>query len=394
MVEKFLVSIVSGTNVLRMVEEALDLIGGITDIVHEGSIVLVKPNLLMPTSEAGAITNPKVVEGLVEIIKKAKPKEIMIAESSMVGFDTDKAFEVSGMMDVAKKTGVKWLNLKKNKFVEVPVTEGKLLKSIKLSEIAVKSDVIVNVPVMKTHVQTSVTLSLKNMKGLLPDEEKKRFHRLNLEQCIADLNTVVKPKLTIMDGTTALEGLGPECPPGKPVAMNLVMAGRNSVALDAVTAKIMGFDPKEIRHIRNAAKLGLGTLKIEEIEIKGQTIDEVARVFERPPKELVPIQGVNMIVGSPCSSCISECMYAGIMLEKYGLSSKIKDLTMAIGPKAKVPEKTKGKLLICGKCLEKHKDEGAFAPGCPPFIFDAISKIYGFKPLSEYVKQTSARKES
>jgi uncharacterized protein (DUF362 family) len=381
------VSIVKGINVPKMVEKAVELVGGITDIVNKNSKVVIKPNLMMATVAKGVCTSSKVVESIVELIKKAEPKEIVIADSSMVNFDTEEAFKVSGLLNVANKTGVKWLDLKKDKIVEVPVPEGKLLKSIKLFKTAAECDVLINLPVMKTHVQCGVTLGLKNLKGLMPDEEKKRFHFTNLHQCIPDLNSIVKPKLTIVDGTTALEGIGPESPPGKPVAMNVITAGRDPVAVDSVTAKIMGFDWKEIRHLRNAAIRGLGTAKIEEIEIKGQPIDQVARVFERAPQELTSIPGIKMIVGSPCSSGIAEFMYAMILLEKYKLAPKIKDLTIAIGPKAKIPKEVKGKLLLLGKCLERHKDKGEFAQGCPPFIFDSIAKLYGLNDLTYYLKQ-------
>jgi uncharacterized protein (DUF362 family) len=391
--EKFKVSIVKGKDVQRMVEEAVDKIGGIKDIVPKGSKVMLKPNLLMATKNPGPVTNPKVTEAVIKIVKKARPKEIIVAESAMVGFDTVKAFEVSGTKDVAEKNGVKWLDLKKDKIVEIPVPKGKIIKSIKLPESYLNCNVFINLPVMKTHCQTGVTLGLKNMKGLLPDDEKKRVHLENLEQAIADYNTVLKNDLTVMDATTAIEGFGPESPPGKPVQMDLIIAGRNNLAVDMVASAVMGIDYKTIRHLKNAVLIGLGPRKMDEIEVKGKSVQEVMRKFEQPPKDLVAMPGVKMIVGSPCSACVSEYMFAAVQLERMGILPRIKDLTIAIGPKAKdiLPKNVEGKLLLLGKCLDGCQ-QGIHAPGCPPFVFDAIAKIYGEKSLEERLKEDEPTK--
>jgi uncharacterized protein (DUF362 family) len=388
--ESFTVSIVKGRDVDRMVEEAVIEIGEIRRIVPEGSRVMLKPNILMATKNPGAITSPKVTEAVIKLVKRAQPKEIVVAESSMVGLDTVKAFEVSGYRDVADRNLVRLLDLKKDKIVEVPVPKGRVIRSIKLPESYLNCDVFINLPVMKTHCQTGVTLGLKNMKGLLPDEEKKRVHLENLDQAIADYNTVLKSDLTILDATTALEGFGPESPPGKPVQMDLVMAGRNSLAVDMVATAVMGIDHRTIKHIRNAALLGLGPKRLEEIEVRGEKIEEVTRRFEQPPRELVALPEIKMIVGSPCSACVSEYMFATVQMERLGLLPKIKDLTIAIGPKAKdkIPKEVKGKLLLLGKCLEGCKTpDGIHVPGCPPFIFDAIAKLYGEKTLEERLKE-------
>ena len=392
--DKFIVSIVKGKDIPKMVEEAVNKLGGIESIVPRGSRVMLKPNLLMATKNPGPVTNPRVTEAVVNLVKRAHPREIVIAESSLVGLDTEKAFEVSGTKAVAERTGAKWFDLKKDKIVEVPVPRGKVIKTIKLPKSYIDSEVFINLPVMKTHVQTGVTLSLKNMKGLLPDEEKKRVHLENIDQAIADYNTVMKCDLTILDGTTAVEGYGPESPPGKPIQMDLIMAGKNNLAVDMVAAAVMGIDYRAIKHLRGAIQLGLGPKKIDDIGVEGESVKGVMRKFEQPPKEIIAIPGVKMLVGSPCSACISEYMFAASQIERFGLLPKIKDLTIAIGPKAKgmIPKEEKGKLLLLGKCLEGCA-EGINAPGCPPFVFDAIAKIYGEKTLEEHLKEEEEEEE-
>jgi hypothetical protein len=81
------------------------------------------------------------------------------------------------------------------------------------------------------------------------------------------------------------------------------------------------------------------------------------------------------------------------MLEKYKLAPKIKNLIIAIGPKAKIPDKINGKLLLLGKCVEKHKDRGTFEPGCPPFVFDPIAKLYGLENLVHYMSQPEPKED-
>ncbi|HJX24118.1 MAG TPA: DUF362 domain-containing protein [Candidatus Bathyarchaeia archaeon] len=390
--ERFVVSVVKGKDVQKMVEEAVRKIGGIKSVVSPGSRVLVKPNLLKPTQNLGVTTNPKVTEAVINLIKKAKPKEIIIAESSEVNKDTAESFEVSGTKAVAERTGVKFVDLKKDQIVEIKIPKGRALKELRVPETVINCDVLINVPVMKTHIQTGVSLSMKNLKGFLPDEEKKRVHLMDLEQAIVDFNSVFKTDLVVMDATTALEGLGPNSPPGKPVPMDLIIAGRNRLAVDMVATAIMGFEPKTLRFIRKAVAAGFGPRKIDDIEILGPRIEEVKRAFERPPKELEPLPGVKLIVGSPCSSCIGEYSYGVFRLKSLGTLEKIKDkmngLTIAIGPKAKdmIPKEARKNILLLGNCLEGICDEGAHAKGCPPFFYDSIAALYGEKRLEEVVK--------
>ena len=379
---------VKGKDVQKMVEEAVRKIGGIKSVVSPGSRVLVKPNLLKPTQNLGVTTNPKVIN----LIKKAKPKEIIIAESSEVNKDTAESFEVSGTKAVAERTGVKFVDLKKDQIVEIKIPKGRALKKLRVPETVINCDVLINVPVMKTHIQTGVSLSMKNLKGFLPDEEKKRVHLMDLEQAIVDFNSVFKTDLVVMDATTALEGLGPNSPPGKPVPMDLIIAGRNRLAVDMVATAIMGFEPKTLRFIRKAVAAGFGPRKIDDIEVLGPRIEEVMRAFERPPKEMEPLPGVKLIVGSPCSSCIGEYSYGVFRLKSLGTLDKIKDkmngLTIAIGPKAKdmIPKEARKNILLLGNCLEGICDEGAHAKGCPPFFYDSIAALYGEKRLEEVAK--------
>ena len=124
---------------------------------------------------------------------------------------------------------------------------------------------------------TKVTLGMKNMFGLLPDKFKGKYHAKGINKVIVDINTVLKPALTVIDGFVAMEGRGPTG--GTPVKMDLIIAGKDVVATDATAARVMGFEPMEISHIRTAYQKGLGN--INKIEIVGSQLEDVKRVFKR-----------------------------------------------------------------------------------------------------------------
>jgi uncharacterized protein (DUF362 family) len=136
---------------------------------------------------------------------------------------------------------------------------------------------VISAAKMKTHMATKVTLGMKNMFGLLPDKFKGKFHMNGISKVVVDINTVIKPALTVIDGFVAMEGRGPT--DGTPVKMDLIIAGKDVVATDATAARVMGFDPHEISHIRTAAQKGLGN--IDNIEIVGSKLEDVKRVFKR-----------------------------------------------------------------------------------------------------------------
>jgi uncharacterized protein (DUF362 family) len=141
----------------------------------------------------------------------------------------------------------------------------------------VTESAIISAAKLKTHMSTKVTLGMKNMFGLLPDKFKGKYHAKGISKVVVDINTVLKPALTVIDGFVGMEGKGPT--DGTPVKMDLIIAGKDVVATDATAARVMGFEPMEISHIRTAARKGLGN--IDNIEIVGSKLDDVKQVFKR-----------------------------------------------------------------------------------------------------------------
>lgn len=394
---KSIVSIVKGEDVDKMVREALDLIGGIKSIVTPGARVLIKPNAHGAHPPEEHITSdPRVVAAVVRLCKEVGAKEVIVGESSTVGQDSLRSLEVSGIKKAAEDAGAdRCIDLKKDEYVNIKIPKGKIFKSLDLPKTAVTCDTLIDIPVLKTHHGTRMTCSLKNMKGLLKDADKLRFHKMGLFWAIADLNLARKPDLVVVDCLTAMEGMGPfhgrwsvEAPSGEivecyvaggeHVKMDLIIASRDPVAADATCARIIGLDVESVDYIMNAYAHGLGRMKSEEIDVKGKRIKDVARKFKIPAENFADYaEYVTVHDEGACSGCRAYVVWALENLNVRGLLEERKGLTIALGTKKDLPQEWgRGKnLVLFGNCVLKWKGEGVFVSGCPPFGGDVLQAI-------------------
>jgi len=270
------IAIVKGERGHEPVFKALDLID------YESALsgwkqILIKVNFITTeTWDTGATTDPIVVEAIIQKLRHL-PAKITVVESDATMTNADKAFEITGMKEMCQRCGVECLNLRhvKDK-VKISIPNGEALKNITVPRLVTESAVI-SAAKLKTHMMTKVTLGMKNMFGLLPDKLKGKYHTKGINKVIVDINTVLKPAITVIDGFVGMEGRGPSG--GPPVKMDLIIAGKDVVATDATAARVMGFEPWEISHIRRAHERGLGS--IDEIEILGSKLGDVRRAFER-----------------------------------------------------------------------------------------------------------------
>ena len=308
--------------VYQAVQKAVNLLGGLDGIIKPDSNVFVKINHLPPASpsERGIVTNPVFVEAVVTLLKE-------FGSTITVGDDVEssEAFQVSGIAQMCQRAGVRLVNLREGGFMEKPCN-GKVLDKIYLSKIVLDADVIVNLPKMKTHSLTVYTGGIKNMYGTIPNGRRRYLHgeymRNDLfSQVLTDIFSQVKPHLTIMDGIVAMEGEGPAG--GKLRNAGVVLASRDTVALDAVATAIMGFNPLDILTTQYASERGLGTGNLEAIEVLGESIEEVKIPHFRPPMSAIHMLatrvprgltrfGVNQMTPRPyivdrkCVGCL-EC---------------------------------------------------------------------------------------
>lgn len=274
--DKSKVAIVKGERGHEPVYQALDLVDYESALKGYGK-VLIKVNFISTqTWQSGATTDPIVVEAIIQRLKKLGV-EIYVVESDATMTNADSAFKATGMGEMCARQGVECLNLRyvEDK-VKIKIPNGETLKEITVPRLATES-AIISAAKMKTHMATKVTLGMKNMFGVLPDKFKARYHAKGINKVIVDINAVIKPQLTVIDGFVAMEGRGPTS--GTPVKMDLIFAGKDVVATDATCARVMGFDPHEISHIRAAAQRGIGN--IDDVEVVGEKIEAVKKDFKR-----------------------------------------------------------------------------------------------------------------
>jgi uncharacterized protein (DUF362 family) len=249
-----------------------------TRLVPRGADVALKVNLGWDLFIPGSITSPLVVEALIETIR-GHVGRIHLVESDQVLEDIEKAFRRSGMAEVCRRTGAHWINMSRAETVRVAAPENKVLKTVDVPRI-LREAVLITVPVMKTHGKTRITGALKNQFGCL--SKARHAYHLVLDDVLADLNRVLRPALAVLDGTIGLEGNGPKS--GRPRVADLILASSDPVALDAVQALCMGFDPVQIGHLAASAARGVGVADPRRIEIRGQDPERV-RVAFAPPRQ-------------------------------------------------------------------------------------------------------------
>lgn len=363
--------------VKEAVKKSLDLIGGLESIISLGDRVLIKPNLIAPLYyTTGTTTNPHIIKAVAELSKAAGAREIVIADGSAVGNNAAEALEVCGIKSMANELGYKTLDITKDEFVYVMNPVAKIFKKIRLPKIFIESDVVINLPVMKTHDALGVTLGLKNMKGIIHLQDKKRFHKWGLAQCIVDLNHLVLPQLTLIDGTIAMEGSGPKS--GEPVGLGLILASKDTVAGDRVACEIMGFEPYEVEYIRQCGEEGLGNFELKDIKIVGEDLKSVIRPFKRSTLDMDKLKelGIKLIACDACSGCELTIKNYLIIAEKKGILEQLKRCTLVYGQNPSIPEGETGKVIRIGTCTKSLQYEGStYIPGCPPHAHHFDDKL-------------------
>jgi uncharacterized protein (DUF362 family) len=239
--------------------------------IPAGTPVSVKPNLGWDKLIPGAISAPWVVEGVIREIK-SHVGPIYLVEADQVVVDVEAALRVSRLDEVCREHNVTWVNMSHGAFVRMRGGDRLVLSDVQIHEILTKT-ALITVPLMKTHNKTTITGAIKNQWGCL-QALRHNFH-LSLSEALVDVNTLVQPRFAVMDATVGLEGDGPKS--GQPKEMGLVLASANLVGLDATAARIMGFDPRQIRHLTLCAEHGLGSTDPE--RVVGESVEDFKTQF-------------------------------------------------------------------------------------------------------------------
>lgn len=327
---------------------------GVGERLPKTGTVVIKPNLLMADkAENGATTHPEIVEGILQYLRDAGVREILIAEGAWVGEgrSTKQAFDFCGFTALARKYGVPILDTKTDETVAKTVNGSRYLVCKTVYEAAY----LINVPVLKGHCQTKLTCALKNMKGCIPDSEKRRYHTAGLHRPIAELSEILYPNLTVVDSIcgdlTFEEG-------GNPVQTDRILLGFDPLLVDSYCARLIGYDPDEIGYLREAVKNGRGRYADAHTTVIGRGAVKRPGIPKNPGGIL---RRLSRFVeeDSACSACYSALMYA---------LDKVRD--PSVKGEIKIGQGFRGKRCAgfgVGNCTAGC---GEHVPGCPPTAAD------------------------
>ncbi len=276
---------------------------------HVEGRVFVKPNLCAAEYIPGAVTSPEFLYHLVSLLRDRVP-EVVVGESDGFNYPCDEALTKTGVAQIVEKAGGKTINLSKDEPVEVQTPEAIFLKEVHLPKTLIEADSVISVPVMKTHEFTLFTGAIKNLFGCVPNNRRIYLHP-HIKEVLFDLLTILKPKIAVMDATTAMEGNGPNR--GIPVSMGLVLACSDLLSFDKKSAEIMGIDWKDVDYLSFIDQ----NLQQVSIEVVGESVDSVKRNFVRPYRDL-PVKTqiwvyqsyllTRLCFGTPLFSALQACL--------------------------------------------------------------------------------------
>jgi len=377
------VSVVKVAEPLKSLREAVTLCDGFAGLDKDARI-LVKPNISVGLGlpPYGMITTTSILEELLQLLIEHGCGDITIAEGSIevLGVDTRKAYARTEIDKLARKYGVKLIDLNRGPFRHVELGGF----PAQIAQSALETDFLINVPVLKTHGLTKVSLGFKNLKGCLSPASKMKFHGSDrLNDLIHLLNEAVRSHLTIIDGTYMLEK-GPDTLLGTAHRKDLIVVSRDAFACDVVGSAILGIDPSEVGYLRSFAESHGRSLSMGAIQIEGEKdIDAVRERLEWKPdvaKELLAPAGITGISvphpgDSLCSRCYGNLGLALVAFLNENPGMDCGGMVICCG-KDVTPEHENQRAILYGNCaIKNHGGDTANAvsvKGCPPRLWDTL----------------------
>lgn len=341
-----------GTDYKEMTKKLLSVcnLAGMMDArgLSRDAPIGIKPNLVTCSpAEYGATTHPEIIAGIIEYLKENGHLNMVIIEGSWVGDKTQEAFLYCGYENLSRKYGVDLFDTQKDSSFKADCAGMELSICNRVKDI----DFLINVPVLKGHCQTKMTCALKNMKGLIPNSEKRHFHQMGLHKPIAHLNTYIHQDFIVVDHICGdpyfEEG-------GSPLVKNCIFAATDPVLTDTHACSELGISKEEVPYVVMSERLHVGRAVEPEISIIGES-----RAYEEngPVKKILDVS-YAVDDSDTCSACYAELTGALIRLQEEGLLSEL-DVKIGIGQGMRG---RKGVLGV-GNCTKDFLEN---IPGCPP----------------------------
>jgi uncharacterized protein (DUF362 family) len=246
---------------IKLTEKAIEGIGGLKQFVGRGSVVWIKPNIGWDrTPDTAANTNPDVVATLIRLCFDAGAKTVKVGDNPCN--IPAKTYASSGIAEAAKQLGAEVVFLDKSRFKDVDI-KGERIKRIPIYPEILDCDLVINVPVIKHHKMSNLTMCMKNYMGVI--EKRSTFHQ-DMPTCLADITRFMKPRISVLDAVRVLKANGPVGGNLSDVELKLALAaGTDVIALDAWGAEIMGKKPTDIPSVKKGAETGLGNIDYKSI---------------------------------------------------------------------------------------------------------------------------------
>ena len=266
------ISVAKGENYFENTIKAVQELGGMDNFVPKDSKVALLPNV--QRNNPGVFTKPEILRAVIQMCKKSGAKNI-----SCLSWLKEQNWESTGLLKVIQDEGAELVLVEREDsyFKPVPVPNGKTLKEASIINEFYNYDVFINMPITKDHAGNKFTGTLKNLMGLNSSKNNRTFHKpgwktdvdaiTHLDQCIADLNTIIKPDLCIVDATELITTNGP-FGPGELIKPQKVIAGTDRVAIDAYCCTLWGLEAKDIIMINKAKEHGLGEMDLRKFNVK------------------------------------------------------------------------------------------------------------------------------
>lgn len=312
-------------SVRKAVKTSFDHLGGLVRFVKKDQKVLIKPNLLSAKDPSRAITtHPSVVRAVVEEVQKLGALPLLGDSPGGVDRGIKRVWENTKLAEVSSQTGAKLVAFESEGVYPKTTLEG---KTYYLAKPVIDADVIISLAKLKTHTLTLMTCAVKNMFGSIPGFRKGEYHKeapkpKDFARVVVDIFSLTRPQLTLVDAIVCMDGDGPSS--GNPQYAGLLLSGTDAVALDMVAARIMGFKDGEIDTTTIAQQKGLGPKMFEQIEIRGENLNQLTlpkfdlpsnRVIRMIPDFLIklvtPFVWVrpNILDGNciNCNICVENC---------------------------------------------------------------------------------------
>ncbi|MFC1982816.1 DUF362 domain-containing protein [Chloroflexota bacterium] len=357
-------------NLVAAVGKAIDLIG--EKLIIPGDCVLIKPNLVeLANPDSGEITTPWLIEGVARYCLECGARRVIIGEGPSYYQPQShlrKCFTHTGVSEVAERLGIEWVLFDEHNYRTFHGVPGCTPEQFRITKFAFSCDKFINLPVLKTHYLTTVTLAMKNLKGCLKREDKPLFHHWDLNQAIVELCKIIRPSINIIDCTaeTVVRQLGTGYSYEKQGGYGVILTSADIVAVDVVGSVLMGVDPAEVRTVSLGTAAGLGEGNLAQIDIVGNELKRLKFKVKLPKELLHQSFPLLEIIGADkaCSGCLIPLLSGLMLLREQGTDLE-SPLVICLGNEPEAPE---GKeLLWIGDCaLDGHKDRTNSVGGCPP----------------------------